>query len=407
MLELSTSIPTITSPEAELLLCCARTHMDAERGERISALLQQSIDWRYLLQTAASHAVLPLLYRSLNDIWPEAVPPAILHQLRLHALRNARRNLALVEALLQLMDMFTTQGIRAIPFKGLVLAAVAYGDLTLRQFGDLDFLVHPRDFLRATDLLLAQGYRLTLQLRHERHFAHEQRAVIVDLQQGITVEDLPFHFDFECLWRDRGSVAIGETLVPVLPLEDTLIFLSVKMAEDWSQRRYHDRLLQICDIAELLHAHPEIEWARTMQQAKALGSQRILLLGLCLARELLGTALPQEVLRRIQKDVAVGSLVAQIRTQPFDDPDRTPTPLETTLFRLRIRERFRERALLYAGLVHHYRWMTPHAIDQALWQFPAPLTFLYAVLWPFRLLGKYGLTPLRRLLRRIKRVRPR
>ena len=69
-------------PEIELLLCCARTQIDPMTVERIKVLLQQDIDWTYLIQTSACHGVMPLLYRSVNATCPEAVPRAILSQLR-------------------------------------------------------------------------------------------------------------------------------------------------------------------------------------------------------------------------------------------------------------------------------------------------------------------------------------
>ena len=43
---------------------------------------------------------------------------------------------------------------------GLLLAAVAYGNLALRQFGDLDILVHRGDLARAVSVITSHGYEL-------------------------------------------------------------------------------------------------------------------------------------------------------------------------------------------------------------------------------------------------------
>ena len=56
--------------------------MGSERAERIRILLREGIDWEYLIRTAKFHGVMPLLYRSLNTTYPEAVPKAALDQLR-------------------------------------------------------------------------------------------------------------------------------------------------------------------------------------------------------------------------------------------------------------------------------------------------------------------------------------
>ena len=151
---------THTHPEAELLLWCARTCINSE-AEQIKALLKENINWDYLLRTALWHGVAALLYCSLNATCPEAVPKAILDQLRDYFHNLARRNLFLTRELLKLLNLFQAHEIPAIPYKGPVLAASAYGNLALRQFCDLDILIHKQDALRVKSLLLNQGYRLS------------------------------------------------------------------------------------------------------------------------------------------------------------------------------------------------------------------------------------------------------
>jgi len=90
LLSPSTKAPTAaTRSEVELLFCCTRTHIDSEIAERIRTLLQQDIDWAYLIQTAAQHGIIPILYQSLNPTCPEAVPKANLAQLHNYFHTNA------------------------------------------------------------------------------------------------------------------------------------------------------------------------------------------------------------------------------------------------------------------------------------------------------------------------------
>src|SRR5438309_495022 len=122
--------------------CRGRTCLDSERAERITALLQQNLDWQYLIQTALNHGVMPLLYWQLNKICPEALPNEVANDLRQHFHTNAWHNIILSRELLRLLSLFETHGIPAIPYKGPALAASAYGNLSLRQFCDLDVLLH-------------------------------------------------------------------------------------------------------------------------------------------------------------------------------------------------------------------------------------------------------------------------
>src|SRR5207245_416710 len=138
--------------EAELLLCASRASMDSGRAERIRALVRQSIDWGYVLGIGRRHGVLPLLYWHLSKIWPDAVPKAILKQLRDQFQQNTLHNLFLTGELLKLLNLFQTHGIRAITYKGPTLAMGAYGNLALRQFNDLDLLVRKNDIPKAREL---------------------------------------------------------------------------------------------------------------------------------------------------------------------------------------------------------------------------------------------------------------
>jgi Uncharacterised nucleotidyltransferase len=78
--------------------------------------------------------------------------------LRHHFQVNALRNVFLAGTLLKLLRLLEAHGIAALPYKGPVLAALAYGNVAFRQFGDLDLLVRPQDADRAKALLWAQGY---------------------------------------------------------------------------------------------------------------------------------------------------------------------------------------------------------------------------------------------------------
>ena len=62
------------------------------------------------------------------------------------------------------MQHFERRQLRAVPYKGPVLAQSAYGDLGLRSFSDLDFLISPADFERAKQALAEIGYRPSTEL---------------------------------------------------------------------------------------------------------------------------------------------------------------------------------------------------------------------------------------------------
>ena len=65
----------------------------------------------------------------------------------------------LTAELIKIMDLYRSQGIQAMPYKGPVLAVQAYGDVTLREFDDLDIVLRQRDMAKANDAIQGAGYR--------------------------------------------------------------------------------------------------------------------------------------------------------------------------------------------------------------------------------------------------------
>ena len=129
--------------EIALIVGGARVNPAADLAE----LARPDLDWDYVYRTAQRHGLLSLLHGHLCHL--AAVPVAVRERLQTHARANAARNLRLGGELLQLLQLFEAQDLPALPFKGPTLAALAYGSVALREFGDLDLLVPPARLPRA------------------------------------------------------------------------------------------------------------------------------------------------------------------------------------------------------------------------------------------------------------------
>jgi hypothetical protein len=131
------------APEEELLICCARSDADAETAQRILALLKNGVDWTLFIPLAQHHGMIPLAYRRLRSLVPEALPDPPVKSLTKLFLGVAARNIQLTKELLRILEMFQEQAIQAVPLKGPALAVAAFGAVHCREFGDLDILVRP------------------------------------------------------------------------------------------------------------------------------------------------------------------------------------------------------------------------------------------------------------------------
>ena len=371
-------LKAIVSPEQDLLLCCARTYIDRETSERIKILLSKNLNWQYLFQVAQQHAVTPLFYWNLKAVCPEIVPPERLQELRDFFRFNSQRNLSFARELIRLLQLFADQKIPVIPYKGLVLAASAYGNLALRQMADLDILVREKDLSRAMDLLRSQGYELTFQLPWEYHFTKPNSLHNIDLHCPFFSEVVFAFPDPELAWQNLESFSLAGATLPNLTPEMTILILSLNANKDcW------DRLGQVSDVAALIRATPNLNWEQLIKQQTALGSERIVFLGLFLAKTLLDAPIPKKVWQQIQCDPVVSDLAVQVIHQLFSEIPIAG--LDRFIFQIRVRERFQDRIKLF------WKWMQPHKIDNELFPLPNFLSWLYYLFRPIRLLWKHGL----------------
>lgn len=377
-------------PEVDLLLCCARTNLSSENVEQIRRLLRSEMDWTYLVRMAGTHGLIPLLYPNLKKTFPESVPPSTLDQLRVQFLANAARNVLLTEELLKILDLFETNDIPAIPYKGPVLAVSLYGDLILRTFGDLDIIVHKQDIQRAKAILSSQGYRLALSLTREQEiiflnsdseawFVRQEGMVRVEVQWGEP-GDFPFTLDLEPFWKRLARYSFQGRTVWTFSPGDLLLLLCLHGAEHcW------ERLNWVCDLNEWVRVRRGIDWTCLIDQAEVLRCRRVLFLGLFLAHDLLGTPIPKEILTGIQADFSVKSLSGQIQQRLFYNENVPVGSLERSLFYLKIIERFQDRSRYCLRMASH-----PTVVDWETLPLPRSLFFLYHLIHPLRVTGKYA-----------------
>ena len=226
-------IRAAASRETELILCCARTHLESQAADRARALVRDGIDWAVLVDIARTQRLIPLLYPSLCSTCPAAVPSSVLDGMRDYGGTTLRKNLLLSTELLEILRLFENAGVRMIPAKGPLLAMAVYGTLEVRPFNDLDLLVSEADVPAARELLLSRGYVAGWSDSDwERKFDHQGRGISIDLHHRIAPSHFPAPAAFEIMWQDRRPVRFLNTTVPAMAPEHLLLCLSVDLALD-------------------------------------------------------------------------------------------------------------------------------------------------------------------------------
>jgi hypothetical protein len=385
--ELLSSVPA--RAENELLLLCARTRASEETADRIRALAAGEIDWDYLFHLAQRHAVLPLLHRQLNATASEYLPQDFRKKLSAKFRENATRNILLAGELTGIVKLFEAEGISTLAYKGPALAVSAYGDISLRRFIDLDVIVRKRDVRRAGNLLHKLGFEpagdlsesqeeILLRSQHNLAFTRGGGKLIVEVHWEVASQQFASVPVGERVWERAVAVTLNGGEVKSLSPEDLLLALCVH-----GTKHMWERLAWVCDVAELVNSHPQLDWPYILRHAQEAHVERMLQLGLRLAGGLLAAPLPESVRRRALDDEAAARLSSMVVAKMFDGAEHEPAGLiESLTFNLRARRRLREK-------LQYFRFIfKPTDGDLKALSLPNSLTFVYYLLRPFRLFRK-------------------
>ncbi len=375
----------MSTPEEELLLLCARAHLDGPAAERAHALLEEDVDWNRLVALAERHLVVARLYKHLNDLAFDRVPLIVMDDLRCNFEKNVLRNLGLIGELRRLIRLFKDNGILLIPLRGPVFSQLIYQDVGIRRSEDLDILILKEDFARVQVLLRSAEYeprircnsvqeRLLLKCGFERQFESAAFGEAeVDLHWDIMsaaylrvsiVPDLVNNSSDICL--------LGEN-VCILSAEDLLFVSCIHAASHlWLS------LDVISDVAEIIYRYPRLNWDLLWEQVQKTKGQRALFVSLLLVCDLFNIPVPEEVLAAAKRDAGARKLAEHARDALFKEPKRR-SKFDSVFDRLATKESLRDRVHILFFYV-----FVPTANDFRLMSLPASLTPFYYFYHPLR-----------------------
>jgi hypothetical protein len=339
--------------------------------------------WDDVIEGARRHRILPMLYRSLADL-PD-VPSDVLQQAKSEFERNAFHCMTNAEELLHVLRAFETAGISAMPFKGVVLAASAYGDMTMRTAGDIDLLIRYGDLQRASEILQQRGYLLnTLTLDDgspeakeyfEYHFERPSDGMVLELRWKLELTQPRFRHELglDWAWPRRTIVKLAGAEVPNLDPVSSLIVLCMHGSKHaWS------RYMWISDVVMLIHGEPELDWNFAHREAKRVGLERCLALGVLLAWHS-GAEVPDPILQLFQADRDMTRLAEFFATNVLENPGAMPSGTVPYFLRI-LGSRDRLRSLFSPSILQ------PNERDRAAIRLPRALHPLYYLIRPFRIL---------------------
>jgi hypothetical protein len=383
--------------EHEILFAIARRDLDPDRQIELRQLLRQVTDWDYLFAAANNHGLVSLLYRQVHSTGAYPVPINFLSRLKRHSLANSQNVLHLLGKQLKLYRVFKDNGIPVAIFKGSVLAQMAYGDISLRQAGDIDALISRADFARARQLLESLGYQMTPPLTEaqlgshlashcEIQFMRDDWFTVVDLHWALAPKNFVFKLETDQVMSRLQPVTIAGTEIETLATEDLIPYLAMHGAKHlWRAVEW------ISSLGELIRATESIAWDTIVERAEQAHATRMLALGLRLAEMVSRVHVPVEVLRFVDREETSKRMAQQILTQIFN-VSSAPVSTETNLYNLKIMDRKRDAFVSAVRAI-----FVPTISDWSALNLPPSLHSLYYAYRPLRLSKIYSASLWRKL----------
>lgn len=330
-------------------------------------------------------------------------------------LANVLRNEGLRREVLTVYGWLSEAGIRAVPFKGPVMAEQLYGDVAVRPCSDIDFILPVKDDLvRAKLVLESKGFRSirTMTAAEDKvwrragwgyDMSSPGSEFTVDIAAGATPDYLPYALGADRFWDETREAQFNGSTMRVMTPELLLIFLC------WHGTKHlWEKLVWVVDVHALITKEPGLDWGKVESLARESRTRRMVETGLEVVRRVLGEEVgnAEDGTRKAEKSsvqiraggrvVRTGIDKAGVGAKATDDrvnsavtlclerlSDRKISWFSEQLFFLRMHETPGER--LRTVLRTMFR---PTISDCQAIRLPPWLFGLYYVLRPMRLLGK-------------------
>jgi len=307
-------------PEEQFIIRCLRLEFDKEARENGAPFKFLPMDWDRVYDKAIQWHIAPLLYKALLNqsafFQSLDIPDDFLQKLKTTYVRTFYANKKNYDSLAEVLEVFNKEGIEVIFLKGSFLAHFVYKDIGLRSMSDIDILVKKDDLCaaeRQLSLLGCEFLRTTQDkqvLDHliEKHrtshhhlhpIVHPKGTKPLEVHWTIVHQDDPFNINIEGLWERAKSAQIDGKKALVLSPEDTL--LNHALHASYCNKLVLYGMRSCCDIAAIInHYKQEIDWERLQRLAYEWGAEKYLYLTLRLSQEILGAAVPQDILQNLQ-----------------------------------------------------------------------------------------------------------
>lgn len=378
------------TPNMQFLINCCKykpATNDIEKIRTHIAQLNNNQQLSKITTLAHAHGIFPLVYHAIQEHAADLLSNDTLDDLKQENLTIVMQNMRMTAELIRIMRLLEENGIGALAFKGPALAQLAYGDITLRQYGDLDILIRKKDIAKTIALLTKDEYIPEIHLPEATQKMFFACVNVIGLEKTTRIEihwelvskNYAINWEESELWIASNTININGTLIPMLSYNTHLLYLCAH-----GSKHLFERLEWVSDIDRFIRENPALAWQSLFEDAQSKGIERMLLLGLFLCHKLLATPLPENISTRVVSDPAVAKLGNHIIKLHFSTSNTSGKSYGTFRLLYQMREKLADQlSFTYRGI------FAPTLEDFKYIKLPRSLIFMYSIIRPFRLLMKY------------------
>jgi Uncharacterised nucleotidyltransferase len=378
--------------EMNIVVEVARTFLSGGDDGFPQAALVHPVDWAAVEHRADDHSMMPLVACALKQCSGDLVPREIRERFQQRLLHSAHMNMVWLQEWRRILLAFEAAGVSTISLKGPALALLAYRNIALREFADLDLLIRPDDVLMARDILVREGYQLRFPLsgdtdaallrsrNRQLDFVNDGRGTLIDLHWGALHEMFSFQLPVDQLFKSAQVEHREEISFLSLSPEYLLLYLCVHGTKHcWLNLR------ELCDVACYVQAAQKLDWELCIRHAEAANCDMVLKHSVLLAQQVLGLELSSPI-RNYCEDAEAQALAEAASALLFREGD------------LGYREALRYHLAFAKGWRHRVQLVFERVFvpSEPEWQevrLPQSLYFLY-----------YAVRPIRFMLERLSKV---
>ncbi|TLP36825.1 nucleotidyltransferase family protein [Arcobacter arenosus] len=286
------------SDDIKLIIECCKTEKNYTLLENI---ILQIKDWNKFINLSYSHGVFPLVYHTLKE-FQDQIPIQVLAKLKSINLDIAKQNMLMTSELIKVMKLLEENYINAIAFKGPILSQMAYGDITLRQYVDLDILIDEKDLENSISLLNKNNYITDLSmdmLKNKICFKTLKDITMIGKFNGVNIE---IHWKlFEDKYNnEKNNILHKKTFInfkEILTLSNELNIVYLCLH---GSKHMWERIEWIIDIDKICKSQT-INWNKLIELINLSNMKKSIYLGFYLSYTYFNTEFPKEIISSFQE----------------------------------------------------------------------------------------------------------